>query len=152
MSAHSAVGPTTLLPPLLPFSLLATESQLWCGLARSNEAAASGLRATLDALLLRASVGGGCGTAHPAAEEGFGESGGTDDTESCCFVDAAEDAMLTPTAKWACDGGEASVLLPCRHLCMCKACEPRTDACPVCSDDLAAYASAVREGEGWWSP
>ncbi|XP_066341918.1 uncharacterized protein [Miscanthus floridulus] len=99
----------------------AAETQAWCGLARSNEAAASGLRATLDALLLRAGVGGGCGTAHPAAEEGFGESDGTDDGESCCFVDAAEDAMPAPAAKWACracGGGEASpaskfvILLP----------------------------------------
>ncbi|XP_066310967.1 probable BOI-related E3 ubiquitin-protein ligase 2 [Miscanthus floridulus] len=131
------MGPTTLLPPLLPFSLLAAKSQAWCGLARSNEAVASGLRPTLDALLLRAGVNGGCGTAHPAAEEGFSESDVMDDAESCCFVDVTEDAMSDPATKWACracSGGEASVLLlPCRHLCLCKACEPWADSCPVCS-------------------
>ncbi|GJP62798.1 hypothetical protein CLOP_g3459 [Closterium sp. NIES-67] len=33
----------------------------------------------------------------------------------------------------ACKFGEASVvLLPCRHLALCRACEPRTAACPAC--------------------
>lgn len=130
----------------------AAESQAWCGLARSNEAVASGLRATLDSLLLRSSV-----AAPAAAEEGFGESddpaavGAADqDALSCCFVEL-EPSSHSPVAsksssnsRWACracGAGEASVLvLPCRHLCLCKACEPRLDACPVC---LAAKNASI---------
>ncbi|XP_062197805.1 BOI-related E3 ubiquitin-protein ligase 1-like [Phragmites australis] len=117
----------------------AAESQAWCGLARSNETVAAGLRATLDTLLLR-------GGAPAPAEEGFGDSDPTsptaaaDDAQSCCF--GAKDAPMD--GKWACKAcgeSEASVLLlPCRHLCLCKACEPRLDACPVC---LAAKNASI---------
>ncbi|XP_062182862.1 E3 ubiquitin-protein ligase BOI-like [Phragmites australis] len=117
----------------------AAESQAWCGLARSNEAVAAGLQATLDHVLLRG--GGGC----PASAEGFGESDPTfspaaaDDAQSCCFE--AKDAPVTKWSCKACGELEASVLLlPCRHLCLCKACEPRLDVCPVC---LAAKNASI---------
>ncbi|MCL7045137.1 hypothetical protein MKW94_004561 [Papaver nudicaule] len=92
-------------------------------------------------------------------KEGFGDSDGLviegldDDTQSCCYggnhnqedkkrklADAAvlskDDKGTSSSVKKSCkvcDKNEVSVLvLPCRHLCLCKECESKLDYCPIC--------------------
>ncbi|MQL71889.1 hypothetical protein Taro_004232 [Colocasia esculenta] len=88
-------------------------------------------------------------------EEGFGESDcvepafPVEDAQSCCHegppATAPEVEKVTAAARQypremrlggtckACAKGEASVLLlPCRHVCLCKLCDSSIDACPVC--------------------
>jgi E3 ubiquitin-protein ligase BOI-like protein len=106
---------------------MTAEGQAWLGVAKSHEAAAAGLRATLDQLLQP-----------PCAVEGDAE-----DAQSCCFEtpaagdnadDTASKAIAAAPSCKVCGQGEACVLLlPCRHLSLCGACEPAVDTCPVCA-------------------
>ncbi|KAF0891964.1 hypothetical protein E2562_011342 [Oryza meyeriana var. granulata] len=112
---------------------IGAEGQAWLGIAKSHEAAAAGLRATLDQLLQSP-----CSAGAAADAEGDAE-----DAQSCCFVQAADGGAPEVSgggnngrrrACRACGEADAYVLLlPCRHLCLCGDCEAAADACPVCA-------------------
>lgn len=86
--------------------------QTWFNFAKNSEAAACGLKANLGRVLRRRTAAG--------------------DAESCCFEGSDRGRSRLGPCR-ACRRGDASVLvLPCRHLCLCKVCEPAADACPIC--------------------
>ncbi|XP_010909317.2 probable BOI-related E3 ubiquitin-protein ligase 3 [Elaeis guineensis] len=124
------------------------ESQMWFNMAKNNEAIAASLRATLEKVLLRNAAGcvGG------RAKEGYGDTDGApfpaDDAQSCCFEEEAAARGIfgggREELRWlrpckVCEVKEATfVLLPCRHLCLCKDCESMVDTCPICQSSKNA--------------
>ncbi|KAL5980017.1 hypothetical protein ACLOJK_039129 [Asimina triloba] len=123
---------------------MSAENQIWCHVARNNEAIVSNLRTSLEQVLLQNS-----GAAPPPAKEGYGDScdgltaaAAADDAQSCCYEGEAvaekaareNRALRLRKACKACGEKEVSVLLlPCRHLCLCKECETRIESCPICT-------------------
>ncbi|KAK1303828.1 hypothetical protein QJS10_CPB11g00216 [Acorus calamus] len=117
-------------------SRLRAESHAWQARAQAQEAAAAALRAEL----------------HRASEVVAAAAAEDRNAGSCGGADAAEDAESTYVDPERAEAGPGSVpvcracrvrpvsvvVLPCRHLCLCSACDAAAEggggggACPVC--------------------
>eukprot|EP00249_Psilotum_nudum_P008077 c21028_g1_i2 orf=1127-1858(+) len=114
------------------------ESQVWQNIARNSELMVSNLRINLEQVVAHS---------REQSKEGCGESE-VDDTGSCHYGDerAAGVHMFAQTFKEnkalkqqrtcrVCLANEVCILLlPCRHLCVCKECESKLDFCPICTN------------------
>ncbi|KAL6296237.1 hypothetical protein ACE6H2_004379 [Prunus campanulata] len=109
---------------------LTVEAGAWQQLARRNENMISSLRFNLQHVYAQSRD----------SKEGCGDSE-VDDTASCCngrtlnfdmFCKENNDVKEMMTCK-ACRVNEACMLLlPCKHLCLCKDCESKLSLCPLC--------------------
>ncbi|XVF13518.1 hypothetical protein REPUB_Repub08aG0214800 [Reevesia pubescens] len=112
---------------------LNVEAQVWQAKAREQEATAASLQAQLQ----QAIISGGAVTTQDSrrGDDGLNCAGGVEgqaeDAESA-YVDPERVAASGPACK-ACRTRVASVvLLPCRHLCLCRECDRVAQACPLC--------------------
>lgn len=105
------------------------DAQNWCYMAKYNESVVNFLKNNLEQAMQGSN----------GRKEGCGESG-TDDAASCIDPNnfLASGFNRSSQAKnnmicRSCRVKEVSVLLmPCRHLCVCKDCEGFVSVCPVC--------------------
>ncbi|XP_074559745.1 putative BOI-related E3 ubiquitin-protein ligase 3 [Curcuma longa] len=121
---------------------LSAENQMRLAAAKHHEATVGVLRGSLQrALLLQQSRGAG-------GREGYGDSEAISAADSsCCFVaeekgrgrqqqQQRQQRQRRRSGPWwckACGRQEArTLLLPCKHLCLCEDCEPAVGECPVC--------------------
>ncbi|XP_062023080.1 probable BOI-related E3 ubiquitin-protein ligase 2 [Rosa rugosa] len=109
---------------------LSLEARIWQHEARNNEHMITALKVNLDQVIAQSRD----------SKEGCGDSE-IDDTASCCnghsinfnmFGKESNDVKEVMTCK-ACRVNEVCMLLlPCKHLCLCKDCECKLSICPVC--------------------
>jgi E3 ubiquitin-protein ligase BOI-like protein len=110
---------------------VAMEVQSWHYRAKYNESVVNVLKSNLQQVMYQGAMHG---------KEGCGDSE-VDDAASCTNVDhlgivggSGNSVFIEKQLSCrACNVKEVCVLLiPCRHLCLCKDCEGFIDVCPVC--------------------
>ncbi|WOL02799.1 hypothetical protein Cni_G11518 [Canna indica] len=107
---------------------LAVEVSTWQQRAKYNESLITSLKYNLEQLYAQ----------RKDNKEGCGDSE-VDDTASCCNGDTNLQLMIKQnkdTESMACKVCRVNeicmLLLPCRHLCLCKECESKLSFCPLC--------------------
>ncbi|KAI7758435.1 hypothetical protein M8C21_001273 [Ambrosia artemisiifolia] len=114
----------------LKIKQVAMEAQSWHYRAKYNESVANTLKNNLQQVIAQMPAQG---------KEGYGDS----EVDDAASYTNANDALGNPIPNQtfsmkplnckACNGKEVCVLLlPCRHLCLCKDCEVFVENCPVC--------------------
>ncbi|KAJ0988699.1 hypothetical protein J5N97_007055 [Dioscorea zingiberensis] len=135
---------------------LSAQKEMWVAAAKNSELLVSGLKASLEHALLGKPPQmlnqecRDCEITYPAEDE-----------ESCCFqgeerdrrtvvgdvaeeVGESQEVQRCHTACRVCQDDDVCVLLlPCKHLCLCKHCAAVVDACPVCSSPKNASLHVI---------
>ncbi|KAI5417727.1 BOI-related E3 ubiquitin-protein ligase 1 isoform X2 [Lathyrus oleraceus] len=108
---------------------LTMEAQVWQAKARAQEAAAASLQAKLQQTIM-------CQTGDDAGGGGVScaVEGQASDAESA-YIDP-DRVVVVAEARGKCRAClkrvATVVVLPCRHLCICRECDAHYSACPVC--------------------
>lgn len=103
---------------------VANEAQNWHYRAKYNESMVNILKTNLHQALAQ-------GKDNNQIKEGFGDTDLDNDAESS--MDPKNHHQIKSTTCKACMAKEVSVLvMPCRHLSLCKDCDRFTSVCPVC--------------------
>ncbi|XP_014517139.1 BOI-related E3 ubiquitin-protein ligase 1 [Vigna radiata var. radiata] len=110
---------------------LCVENQIWRDLAQTNETTANYLRTNLEQVLAHAGE-----ERATVAEDAQSSCGSNDAAEGC------EDTAASGGGARLCRscGVRESVvlLLPCRHLCLCRMCGSTVRNCPICDSGMDA--------------
>lgn len=107
---------------------LKLESCMWQNKVRNQEAVMANLRRSLQQAL---------GQVREQSKEGCGDSE-ENDAESVHIdpnvrsLRASKDLRDQSTCKVCHKNSVSILLLPCRHLCICKDCDVQVDTCPLC--------------------
>lgn len=113
----------------------AADAQTWQQRAKYNESIVHALQSSLQQVMAQGAVA----VAANNGREGCGDSEVVDSASSFGVSSDKDDdggghrQMPLKRACKACEGREPRMLLlPCRHLCLCRSCDGMVDACPVC--------------------
>ncbi|XP_074359314.1 BOI-related E3 ubiquitin-protein ligase 1-like [Apium graveolens] len=104
------------------------EAQVWKARAKAQEATAAALQAQLQ----NAMMSRGCAQTQNVGLTCVSGEGSAGDAESAYIDPERVEVRSVPSCK-ACQKRVASVVvLPCRHLCLCRECDGVVSTCPIC--------------------